>query len=114
VAKAFAEAGHEALLLRDNLATGSPDQLVCAAAEINECILVALDGDMKQLASRHGVGAKRYKKLSLIKLSCFEPNAANRVRAAMSLIEHEWVYGAANKDRRIFIEISDKVIRTVR
>ena len=50
VAKAFQAAGHEVILLRNNLATGSPDQLVCAAAEINQCILVALDGDMRALA----------------------------------------------------------------
>jgi predicted nuclease of predicted toxin-antitoxin system len=114
VGAVFTAAGHEVFLLRENLARGSPDQLVCAIAEVNGCILVAIDGDMKHLAKRHGVGAGRYKKLSLIKLSCFEPNAASRVQAAMSLIEHEWMIGSKNKDRRIFIEIQDRVIRTCR
>jgi len=32
----------------------------------------------------------------------------------MSLIEHEWNYGAALPDRRLFIEILNGLIRTVR
>ena len=113
VGKAFEEAGHAAIYLRETMPTGSPDHLVCAIAEINDAILVALDGDMKQLASRHGIGARRYKRLSLIKLSCRETRAAERVKAAMTLIEHEWRYGSSNGDRRIFIEILDAAIRTV-
>jgi hypothetical protein len=37
-----------------------------------------------------------------------------RVRAAMSLIEHEWNATAGTEGRRIFVEISDKVIRSFR
>lgn len=110
----MAAAGHEVLYLRDTMATGSPDQLVCAVSEANDCILVALDGDMKQLAQRHGVGNRRFKKLSLLKLSCRETRAAQRVQAALSLIEHEWQYGHDNLDRRMFVEIGNDVIRTVR
>jgi hypothetical protein len=50
----------------------------------------------------------------LIKLSCFEPDAASRVKQAMSLIEHEWNVAGETESRRIFIEISDSVIRTYR
>ena len=39
---------------------------------------------------------------------------AQRVDAAMSLIEHEWQVSSQQRDRRIFIEIRDGVIRTVR
>jgi hypothetical protein len=85
--------------------------LVCAIADINNAILVALDGDMKRIAQGHGVGSGKYLKLGLIKLSCFEPDAAARVRAAMTLIEHEWDTTAGQAGRRIFIEISDKSFR---
>jgi len=88
--------------------------LVCATAEQNDAILVALDGDMKRLASRHGIGNRRYRKLSLIKLSCLEPKAAARVKEAMSLIEHEWNYSVGSTDRRIFIEIGKDAISTKR
>jgi hypothetical protein len=88
--------------------------LVCAIADINDAILVALDGDMKRIAQGHGVGSARFLKLGLIKLSCFEPDGARRVREAMSLIEHEWTITEGTEGRRIFIEISDRVIRTFR
>lgn len=114
VGRAFQDAGHEVLLLRNAIAPGSPDPLVCAAAEVNAAVLVALDSDMKQLASRRGVGGQRFKRLSLIKLSCRETRAADRVRDAMSLIEHEWAYGASAASRRIFIEIGNASIRTNR
>ena len=52
--------------------------------------------------------------VGLIKLSCYEPDAAGRVKEAVSLIEHEWNYSAGKSGRRIFIEILNTVIRTVR
>lgn len=114
VGHAFMEHGHQVAFLNKELVRGSPDHLVCAIADINNAILVALDGDMKRIAQGHGVGSGKYLKLGLIKLSCFEPNAAARVREAMTLIEHEWNVTAGKEGRRIFIEISDKVIRSFR
>ena len=108
------EGGHEVAFLNKELARGSSDHLVCAIADINNAILVALDGDMKRIAQGHGVSSGRYLKLGLIKLSCFEPDAAMRVRAAMSLIEHEWNVTSGSTGRRIFVEISDGVIRSHR
>lgn len=114
VGHTFVGSGHAVIHLRDAAEPGSPDPLVCAVAEANDAILVALDGDMKQHAQRRGIGRLRFKRLSLIKLSCRETRAAERVKSAMSLIEHEWDLSAANKDRRIFIEIGTDVIRTYR
>jgi predicted nuclease of predicted toxin-antitoxin system len=101
VGHAFLEAGHEVHFLNRTLARGSSDQLVCAIADINNAILVALDGDMRRIAQGHGVGSGRYLRLGLIKLSCFEPDAPVRVRAAMSLIEHEWMFTEGAEGRRI-------------
>ena|SRR5215210_6800142 len=114
VGHAFMEAGHEVAFLNKELARGSSDHLVCAIADINNAILIALDGNMKRIAQGYGVGSGKYLKLGLIKLSCFEPDAAMRVRAAMTLIEHEWNVTAAKEGRRIFVEISDKVMRSFR
>jgi hypothetical protein len=63
------------------------------------------------LAGHPSEGSLACALIGLIKLSCFEPDAATRVRAAMSLIEHEWDVTAGSTGRRIFVEISDKVIR---
>ena len=114
VSRKFADAGHEIILLRTAMPTGSPDPLVCAVAEANDAILVAMDGDMRALASRRGVGKQRFRRLSLIKLSCSGPRAPERVERAMSLIEHEWTFNESSTDRRIFIDISTDVIRTFR
>jgi len=43
------EAGHEVAFLNKTLARGSSDHLVCVIADINEAILVAIDGDMSAL-----------------------------------------------------------------
>jgi hypothetical protein len=68
----------------------------------------------RQHRQAHGAGRRRFLRLGLIKLPCWEPDAADRVRAAMSLIEHEWLVTEGTDGRRIFVEISDKVIRTFR
>lgn len=115
VGEIFRQGGHEVLLHRDHLPEKSPDQLVCAVSELNDCILVAFDGDMRQIAKQHGISGGRFRSLNLIKLSCFEPHAAKRVAAAMSLLEHEWDYGTkSGATRTLFVEILDNVIRTVR
>jgi hypothetical protein len=59
---------------------------------------------MKRIAQGYGVGSRRFLRLGLIKISCWEPDAAARVRISMSLIEHEWTVtegkgGAANLRR---------------
>jgi predicted nuclease of predicted toxin-antitoxin system len=114
VGQILIEAGHQVAFLNKTTARGASDQLVCVIADVNNAILVALDGDMKRIAQGHGVGSRKFLRLGLIKLSCWEPDAADRVRAAMSLIEHEWSLTEGKEGRRIFVEISDTVIRTFR
>jgi predicted nuclease of predicted toxin-antitoxin system len=111
---ALKNAGHEATFLRNSgLAIGSADPIVSVYAIESESILVALDGDMKKLAQSRGIGAGRFRSLNLLKLSCPEPTAANRIKEALSLIEHEWRIGEGSV-RRLFVEIQPTVIRTVR
>lgn len=114
VGRKFEEFGHEVIYLRQAIATGSPDDLVCLAAEMNNAILVAIDGDMKQLVKRFGIGQNRFKKLSLIKFSCKESQAVNRLEASMTLIEHEWKVSERKSGRRLFIEIKKDQIKTMR
>jgi predicted nuclease of predicted toxin-antitoxin system len=108
------EKGHEAIFMRDSITTGSSDPLVCKAAKANDAILVACDGDMRQLVKRYGVSNGLYKKLSLLKLSCGHAQALNRLRQTMSLIEHEWVFSEEKTSRRLHVEIKNDVISTHR
>ncbi|CAA7619382.1 DUF5615 family PIN-like protein [Magnetospirillum sp. UT-4] len=115
VGKAFQEAGHEVHWFNDVFTKGAPDPLVATVAQLNEWVLIALDGDMKQLAKSAGIGHRSFSKLSLIKLSCDETVAAARVRVCMSLIEHEWHNGVTNgADRCLFLEIGNSWIRSNR
>lgn len=89
--------------------------MVAIAALENDAILVACDGDMKQMAQKYGLGTGRFSKLSLIKITVHSKvQAAPRIREAMSLIEHEWQYSEGKAARKLNIEIKDSVIRTMR
>ena len=114
VGQVLRAAGHEVIFFADSgLAKSSADPVVCATAAANDAVLVSHDNDMKSLARGHGITPARFKSLSLLKLSCREARSATRVQAAMSLIEHEWQVGAG-QERRLYVEISDTVIRTHR
>ncbi len=107
--------GHEVIYLDERIAKGSPDTLVAAVAESNDAILIAFDSDFKSLASRHGIGQKRFKRLSLIRFQrCRESRAVERLGKAMSLIEHEWEFCQSSTDQRMFIVIQTDAIRTYR
>jgi len=106
--------GHEVIYFEEALQKGSADQVVCKAAIINDAILVALDGDMKQIAREHGVGSGRFKKLNLLKISCSEPQAAKRLEQTITLIEHEWNVSDKKQGRRLFVEISKTYVKSNR
>ncbi len=117
VAKVLESHNHEVVRLREKIAPESPDPLVAAVAETNLAILVTMDGDFRKIASRHSVGQRRFRNLSLIRFThCIEAKAASRIEAAMSLIEHEWQLGAGleSRDRRMFVVIISRSIRTNR
>jgi predicted nuclease of predicted toxin-antitoxin system len=114
VGRVFEGRGHIVTFGNRSLPRGSPDQLVCIAAINVGAILVAADHDMRTIARAHGIGNERFKSLNLLKLSCRKPEAADKVRQAMSLIEHEWQYNESAVGRRLFIEPGASVIRIVR
>ena len=115
VAKLLEESGYQAIRLRDRTAPDSPDALVAAVSEANNAVLVTMDGDFKSIASRSGIGNRRFRKLSLLRFEkCRESDSANRLKAALSLIEHEFDYRNGAKDRSMFVVITYETIRTHR
>jgi predicted nuclease of predicted toxin-antitoxin system len=114
VGRVLAHAGHEVILLRQYLAPDSPDPLVAAVSQMNDAVLISLDGDFKSLAPRVGIGRRRFQRLSRIALRCSEPQAAGRVKAALSLIEHEWEVAQSSPDKRMILEIGTSYMRTIR
>jgi predicted nuclease of predicted toxin-antitoxin system len=114
VGRVFEANGHTVIYLEQAIDRGSSDQIVATAAQANDCILVALDGDMRETAKKNGVSNSRYKKLSLIKISCNETQAANRVSQFMQLIASEWHISDEKLSRRLFIDVGDSRITIYR
>jgi len=115
VARVLEDAGYEVQRLRQKTATNAPDTLVAAISQANGAVLVTMDGDFKSIAARIGIGRRRYRTLSILRFErCRESSAADRLRIALSLVEHEWRVGGGSRDRRMFIVICTDVIRTYR
>jgi len=115
VPKLLESLNYEVIRLRSKSAPDSPDNLVAAVAEANNAVLVSMDSDFKSMVSRIGIGQRSFRKLSLIRFErCRESHAAARMKSAMSLIEHEWRNGNGLHDRRMFVVITEKTIRTHR
>ena len=115
VAPVFEEHGHEVIFLRDILPTDTSDQVVADVSETEGAILVTCDKDFKRIAPRIPLGQRqRFQRLSRISLDCPEPQAANRVRAAMVFIEAEYAIAQAANDPRMIVTIGREVMRTHR
>lgn len=115
VGSVLERAGHEVILFDNSgLAKGTPDPVVCAAAQSHDAVLVAADHDMKRLAKGHGITNARFKTLGLVRFECKKPDCVARIDAALSLIEHEWTMVADGMCDRLFVVIGDNAIRTHR
>jgi predicted nuclease of predicted toxin-antitoxin system len=114
VGRMLKEAGYAVELLREKLATDSPDQLVATYSELSGAVLISLDRDFRSLAPRVGIGQQRFRRLSRIGIRCEEPIAARRIESALSLIEHEWELAQRSSDKRMIIEVGPTYIRTIR
>jgi len=90
---------------RDALDQGAKDPVVCATAMRNDAILVAVDGDMKQLSKRFGKTEDRFVNLNLLMCGCGPVHAAGRVGQSLSLIQHEWAFSAEKVGRRLWLDI---------
>lgn len=101
--------------LRDVLPTNTPDPIVAKVAQDSDCILLTHDGDFKKVAPRVPTGSRaRFKKLSRIHLSCPQSRGAERLAAAIALIEFEWFAAQDRADKRLHMVIQRDVIKTHR
>ena len=112
----FSKRGHTVILHREVLVEATPDEVVCAAALVNDAILVALDNDMARIVKRYGntPGDTRFARLSLIRIGCNGILGAQRTEQAMGLIEHEWTFCKEKAARRMWIDVAPHFIRTHR
>jgi predicted nuclease of predicted toxin-antitoxin system len=111
VGKALEAEGFTVIYFNEAALPGSPDPIVAAIAMNNNAILVATDGDMRQLAKTKGVGQSRYRKLSLLKLSCKETRAAQRIGQCAPFIKLQMQISEGSHKRRLFVEVLAESIK---
>jgi len=106
--------GHDVIFQRNSISAAAADKLVALAAVENDAILISSDKDYRAIASRFHISHARLRKLSRIQFRCIEPKHVERLKVALSLIEFEWNLCQAANDKRMFIDIMDGLIRTIR
>jgi predicted nuclease of predicted toxin-antitoxin system len=107
--------GHVAEFIRDYVPPGSPDPLVATVSEALDAVLITFDGDFRHIAPRVPKGQRmRFKTLSRIWMRCDEPDAADRLESALSLVESEFKMAQQSADRRMLMSIGASYIRTDR
>jgi predicted nuclease of predicted toxin-antitoxin system len=112
----FSRAGYQVIHHREVLSSGAKDDLVAAAAILNNAILIAVDRDMKQMAKRFGNADKggKYSKLHLLFVNCNSVLAPKRIEHGLSFIEHEWEFTTQKTARTLWIEIGSHYFRSYR
>jgi predicted nuclease of predicted toxin-antitoxin system len=107
--------GHTAVFIRDYVPPGSPDPLVATVAEQLNAVLISFDGDFQHIAPRVPQGQRaRYRSLSRIWMRCFEPDGAERLEQALSLVEAEFMLAQQKADRRMLMWVASSYLRTDR
>lgn len=112
VGRLLQEEGFGVIFFHEAAIEGAPDPVIADLAMRNDAVLVALDGDMKRIARGAGVSKSRFKSLGLLKLSCKEPQAVQRIRETLPFMRLQLSIATENcAPRRLFAEIGDSWIR---
>ena len=107
--------GHGAVFIRDYVPPGSPDPLVATIAEQLNAVLISFDGDFQHIAPRVPQGERaRFRSLSRIWMRCYEPDGAERLELALSLIESEYALAQQKVDKRMQMQVGRSFLRTDR
>lgn len=114
VADVLRRHGHTVEFVREILPPTSPDPMVATVSEEIGTVLISHDKDFRSIAPRIPVGRRRFRRLSRIALTCSEPQAAQRMEKAMSLVETEYEIAQQSQDKRMIVVIGNSFIKTER
>ena len=104
-------AGHTVVWTRDITNEGAPDDVVATIAEQAHATLVSHDKDFKKIAPRIPNGQRaRFRRLSMVRLLCTKPRAAERIAVVLPYIEFDFTQRQALPDRRSIIEVKTDLI----
>lgn len=111
----LANRGHSASSIRDFVAQGAPDQFVAAVVQHESAVLISHDKDFKKIAPRVPDGQRqRFRRLSIVRMRCEKPRSAERLQAAISLVEFEFSERQRMPDRRMIVEVSKSTVTIYR
>ncbi len=83
--------GHECKRLRDVILADSPDPIVAATCRQSGMVLITHNiKHFKTIVKAHEINRREADSLCRIELGCKQIESVNRLRAAISIIEHEW------------------------
>lgn len=115
VCRFLEERGHEVIRLRTILATDTPDPIVAKTAMDLGAILISDDQDFNVIAGRKPTARqRRFQRLSRVNMRCPHAKAVERLAAAIALVEFEFEGAQSRPDKRMIIDISPTLIRTLR
>jgi predicted nuclease of predicted toxin-antitoxin system len=107
--------GHDVRWSRDITSTGASDEVVAAAVDELEGVLLTADRDFHGLVSRRPSGnVIRWRRIGRVLVSCGVRQMPLRLEAAFPLIEWEWNHVRTTADPRMLIELGGDVIRIER
>ena len=115
VGKLLRNAGHDVAFLRDHLPADTKDPIVAMTCAMNARVLVTHDKDFKEISKKLAISKKSSGQLHRVFFRCSEPNAAARMKEALSVIESEWARTKASGGKlQMVVEITEVAIRIVR
>ncbi|MDJ0823146.1 MAG: DUF5615 family PIN-like protein [Paracoccaceae bacterium] len=103
--------GHTVCWTRDVLAQGVADDVVAAVAEDARATLISHDKDFKKIAPRIPDGQRaRFRRLSMVRLMCKKPRAAQRLATVIPYIEFDYSQREILADQRTIIEVKTDLV----
>ncbi len=117
VGDALRGAGHLVYRAREYLVQGADDPVVAEAASHAGLVLITHNWrDFRQIVGKQsGLTRRQSEYLHRIEMQCGQPKAAERIMAALGLIEHEWTSLQGVPDRApLWITIGIQTISTKR
>lgn len=114
VAQFFRSQDFVTAAVQEYLAPGTPDPVIATATDHLGAMLVSQDRDFKKIARRIPEGNRqRLRRMSRLSLTCKAPQAVNRLERYIDHIKVEISQAATRSDRRVFIEVGDRILRVI-
>ncbi|HRW60320.1 MAG TPA: DUF5615 family PIN-like protein [Defluviicoccus sp.] len=104
------DSGHQVVRLREIMLDDSPDPVVAAACREQGLVLITHNiKHFRAIVKDYEVTKRETDRLNRIELACQQFRAVERIKASLSIVEHEWARRSECDPMRIYI--ADSIIR---